>query len=98
MKNYGKIQLLIQARKLIKSGKESFICVALLHIQTTHNSKHSLYLRKWIRHQLNEHTFLNTWVQQKIGPQKYWKNPHRINKMRNTRLAWIDWMISELKK
>ena len=83
------IRILKQARKLIASGQQEFICHAIREVYS--DSAHAL--RTWIREMLVNHGTLESWICMRIG-----NFPHNSTKMRLTRLAWLDAMIAYLEK
>ena len=88
-----KIKLLKAARQKIKSGKHRFICAALRNVNDGEDSPECDYLITWIKEMLGSSYTLDSWLLQEHGiPYSY------SRKYRQTRLAWIDWMIKELEK
>lgn len=107
MLNY--IEILKGARALIKSGRESYICSAISCIEASYNADR---LREWIHKMLGQrHETLGSWMYEhekeyrkamssrRIFSEKSFKQRDLVaKKLRKTRLAWIDWMIEEIKR
>lgn len=92
----SKVEILKEARRLIKTRAEDFVCVAIRmsHVEAPPEDYHQL--RKWIRSMLEGHYVLDDWVEENVpgATEVYlWKE-----KLRVTRLAWIDWMIQQLEE
>jgi hypothetical protein len=94
----SKIRILHRARELIASAKRQYICNAIGH--TTNWSKDGIALKRWIQSMLGPKAgALETWMER--NHPELWEPAtygERIHMLRATRLAWIDWMISELEK
>lgn len=99
------IALLTKARKLIASGEYIFVCNALsaarLNVKDSLRELH--YLHKWINQMLGRHGSLHLWIEWEVipkSPTDYERYYSRAGKkmIRNTRVAWIDWMIDHIKR
>ncbi len=105
-----KIKLLRKARKILEAAPTRYtrlgVCSAITRaryemslgmaddtpaiLNLNNNAK---YLRLWIRRMLNRFSYLNNWLNARGYPANA---DHAM--LRATRLAWIDWMIAELKR
>lgn len=105
-----KIKLLREARKILETTPVKYthlgVCSAITDarykllpgradgipaiLDLNNNAE---YLRIWIRRMLNGHSFLNGWLRNRGYPADT-----DYAMLRATRLAWIDWMIAELKR
>lgn len=86
---------LIAARRLIKSGRYSYICNALESV----GSKHPLRggacrsLRRWIGALLGIYMTYDSWI---IGNHpNLGETRNFADQCRQGRLAWIDWMLTQ---
>lgn len=89
-----KIKALMKARLLIEREDEDYICYALAMVASTNpklaDAKDAL--TDYILDQLSPFSFLGPWQQKTFGI------PGTYIQQRKDRLAWIDWMIEQLKK
>lgn len=93
-------ELLKQVKNMIASGSEVYICVAILRSSGSPSQKSNL--KEWIRVMLNGHYTLESWMRFNL------KNHNTIarnmsdeeydEKLKVTRLAWLDWMIKQCQK
>jgi hypothetical protein len=87
--------ILKKARKLIKSGEERFICFAVSRCRDKAPKK--VYeLEEFIKQELNGYFTLTGWVINELGIDVE-KLPEFQNKIKQTRLNWIDHMIELYK-
>lgn len=97
-----KTDVLIAARRLIEDEKYSYICNAIGDVCRFDN-EHAYDLRKWIRALLGLQgdrdgtRTLDTWVYNEIGHDAYCAEKNIYDKLKETRLRWIDWMIDYWK-
>lgn len=94
-----KSKILKEAREIIKSGQEDFVCIALQLVSERHNYEPTVDTRcqeliDWIRKLLGKDSYtLENWL----------RKHHKVDanygskKLLRTRLAWIDWMILQCK-
>jgi hypothetical protein len=87
--------ILKKARKLIESGKEDFICVAVEEASSMHKDK-SLQIIRFIDKSLHPHYTLGQWVDTQVNYNIY-EDPDYDQRIRQTRLNWIDHMIELYK-
>ena len=87
--------ILKKARKLIESGKERFICFAVIQFRA-YAPKKTYELEEFIKQELNGYFTLTGWVCNELGIDVE-KLPEFQNKMKQTRLNWIDHMIELYK-
>jgi len=92
------------ARELIELGHFRYVCNAIDRSSTelTGSEATSNRLQAWIKSMLG-YTTLETWLRVHCHASEYEVNnciydPELKEKIRNTRLAWLDWMISECEK
>lgn len=88
---------LVSAKAKIQRREVSYVCIALRGVGNADPSRRAAttYLRQYISKQLGQHAFLEGW-----------QDSRRSAKLRNRgfvqarldRLAWIDWMIANLKE
>lgn len=93
------------------SGHSSYICDCISQVCRDNISVHSgqIYsetikndLRNWIGKQLDYKFGLATWLEDEhnikfTNLDHFEMEPEEFHKLQQTRLAWIDWMITELK-
>ena len=98
----AKIKLLNCARKLIKSGKNEYICVALRASRDSYYGIYGFYgydvvreLKSYISNQLGDCTTLDEWIKNR---SRYKNLNQSLKAMRKYRLQWIDWMLSCLRE
>lgn len=105
MKNIAiKIEILKEARKVIAAGRKRGICAAtrLVTSRDDHFSDRDIageQIREYLSRALGRHAYLEQWVASEVGhavPMHGTRAQRR--KMRNTRLAWIDWIIEQYEK
>ena len=104
--NKLKISLLKQARKLVLSKKEQFICIALDQVaRQSANSKAfaaSRSLQEYIHAAMKGSYTLESWIIN--SGKRLGQKPNRIKLsmdkefMINARIQWIDWIIQQLKE
>ena len=84
-------QILKKARKLIVSGQRSYICNAVYKVcEGTDSASKGSKIEEYISKQLDGTFTLNSWLRKRHGI-----NPSiGSRKLKQTRLAWIDWMIA----
>ena len=88
-----KIELLKAARELIQSGEQRVICLALYSVGKSEGVTEYLYLRRWVEEMLGTYNTLDSWLFREHGMPL-----NNSKKLKEPRLAWIDWMIKELEK
>lgn len=92
-----KIDLLKMAKKLIKTKEESYICFAVSRAAYKHENPCAIragdQLEKYIQKALGINTFLSGWQRSNGFDDRVCKA-----RIRQDRLAWIDWMIADYKK
>jgi hypothetical protein len=94
-------EILRGARGLIESEREEFVCIAVQSEKFTGVYHHTNEIRSWIRKAMTidgvMYCTLNSWLNHKgfMRDQNgdYTEDGDYMNKIRKTRLAWIDWMI-----
>lgn len=87
------IQLMRQARKLIESKDEEYICYALAKV----SPKRSGHIKKWILQQLEGQPTYALWLMNTKGFD--WVDVFSsYSKLRKGRIQWIDAMIEYLKQ
>ena len=95
------IKILEFAREYLQEKNGGFICWAIENYRDKDNKSHRVcqeILKNWIRDMLGRYTCLEHWLQLGEGDNKN-VPPYSIEveiKLLQTRLNWIDWMISEL--
>jgi hypothetical protein len=100
------IMLLQRARIRIKGQENSHVCFALQDVVTymlpfgddkrvRQSWAASDYLCDWVHSMLGTYHTLQDWLIKRYG---YSNVVHDTQKLRQTRLKWIDWMINELKE
>jgi hypothetical protein len=92
-----KIAALQWAYKQIKNDCSYYICYALNdYYFKVDNSKKSqkavYYLTNYISKALKGYTFLDNWLVDKENLK--WAKVSNTDKIRRTRLAWIEWMLA----
>jgi hypothetical protein len=96
----SKIRILRRARELIESEQEIFICLAIeCAAKRLERISDGEGLVVWVESMLGGSGTLSDWIRR--NHQELWESAkcdERIRLLRATRLAWIDWMISELEK
>jgi hypothetical protein len=96
----SKIRILRQARELIESGEENFVCLAIEYAaKRLERISAGAELVAWVESMLGDSGTLSGWIRSN-RPELWFSATcdERIRLLRVTRLAWIDWMISELEK
>jgi len=99
------IMLLQRARIRIRDQENSHICFALNDVVTymlplgddkriSQAWAASDYLCDWVHEMLGSYHTLQDWL---IGRHGYSNVVHNTQKLRQTRLKWIDWMIEQLE-
>ena len=83
------IRILKQARILIETNNEDYICLAIYEV--TGERLHPL--RIWVFDMLDGNETLDSWI-----IHNYHSYPETSEKTRPVRLAWIDAMIKYLEK
>lgn len=99
------ISLLEKAKLLIESGEYIFICNALerARFNVTHSQNEVIYLQYWIHKMLGRYDSLHLWIEYEVAiktdeDRELYNSEYRKEKMVNTRLAWIDWMIDHIER
>lgn len=97
-------EFLRRARELLaktECGHNSGLCMAIRAIRVTHETatteKQMKSLLEWVEVSLEGRLWVQCWLLSKIGPKRYWAE-FSLEKLRETRLAWLDWMIMECEK
>ena len=85
------VKILEQARLNIESGRSGYICNAIIW-QHVH-PKQTKQLVEYIGNALEGHETLMTWLRETNQGDHIDSN----SQLKETRLAWIDWMINEWK-
>ncbi len=99
--NKRKIAALRTARELLKSSSDYYVNGICQHLP--HNSA-GLYMRKYITASLVPYPFISGWLRHHEGKAvrasvvKYDVKGALNAKLKETRLAWIDWMIACLEE
>lgn len=93
--NYQLSQTLRAARILIVAKREKFICIALQEVgcRDIKLAPSVRHLRNYITKRLGRSTTLEDWQNNRSALR--YRHPAHILK---DRLAWIDWMIANLKE
>lgn len=102
------LELLREARNLIDLYAESSVCAAIYVASgeeyATPDPKRiraGRYLKRWVMAMISPNVSIFGWLEHRGIPicAMYDKNPDKVReRLRVTRLAWIDWMINELEK
>ena len=87
--------ILKNARKLIKSGKDEYICCAVDYAAKNDKLKGEKII-KFISDSIHPHYTLGHWVESQIHRNIY-EEPDYDQRIRQTRLNWIDHMIKLYK-
>jgi len=87
--------ILKKARKLIKSGKEDFICIAVEEAADC-DIFAAEKITNFISKSLRPHYTLGQWVDAQVNMNIY-EQPDYDQRIRQTRLNWIDHMIELYK-
>ena len=95
------IKILEFAKTYLQENGNGFICWAIERYQDQDNNSHSVcqkILKRWIMDMLYPYNYLDDWLQLVVGKDGI-NTPYGVevrHKLLQTRLNWIDWMISEL--
>jgi hypothetical protein len=87
--------ILKKARKLIKSGKEDFICIAVEEVSNWDKFA-AEKITTFIGKSLHPHYTLGQWVDTQVNYNIY-EDQDYDQRIRQTRLNWIDHMIQLYK-
>ena len=93
------VALLKRARQLVKDNHHSMICFAIGRAEREAvGNGQSHYLQEWIQSMLGPYDTYSEWVRHN-HPRLYegLTYEQRVEKAKQARLAWIDWMIGELQ-
>lgn len=87
-----KISALRYAHKLIKDEQQDYICYALHAYWEKYPKAYDAveYLKEYIDGALCGHMTLASWVKDATGVEQFVAGTEKI---RSTRLAWIEWML-----
>ena len=95
------IEILEFSRNSIENNKERYICYAI-YFQRKGYVDERQYLINWISDMLDNKRTLDSWLFHKhnipYGIPYAFRNNMLEEKIRQTRLNWIDWMINQLKQ
>jgi hypothetical protein len=101
------IQMLTLARLYIESGRDRWVCIALLRARVVLGNVHDelIYLRRWIHNMMGRPSspiFLEAWLVEKKfisqSQKSFMFSFSGRKKMIQTRLDWIEWMINDLRR
>jgi len=107
------IQLLTLARTLIQSETDQCVCFALTSARFMILKRLSIpknlcsdeeyadtnsQLKSWVYSLLEGHSYYGHWLHRNSSVYGNLTHPEKRRASKNGRLAWIDWMISELEK
>jgi hypothetical protein len=87
--------ILKKARKLIESGKDDYVCCAVESVSKNDKSKGEKII-KFISGSILPHYTLGHWIEGQIHRNIY-DDPEYNQRIRQTRLNWIDHMIDLYK-
>lgn len=82
--------ILVETRRIVKSKKELFICVAIEGLGRKYGRKPTKYLITWIRSMLGDWRTLDGWLSVHRG-ESYVRGDTVM-----FRIQWINWMIKQL--
>lgn len=95
-------ELLRKSRHLIATKEHNAICASISYAAGTPNTPQARSLQVWIQSMLGNHSYLNSWLEENgyiIRKRDYnelgYATPETYDKLRATRLAWLDWMIEQ---
>lgn len=89
-----KSEILRGAKKLIQDQRVKYTCNAIKYFTTDKvEQDRAEELVQWIQSLLGKHNTLECWLLHEHGITIYPFDTEYVNKMRRTRLAWIDAMI-----
>lgn len=86
------VKILRNARRIIENHDENYICFAIDSVWNKGCPVSKMQIKSWIRAALDDHYALGGWISTTLGETLDY-NYETYNKLRATRLAWIDWMI-----
>lgn len=102
------IEVLRGARNLIDLDIERYVCAAIYvasdgdHVTQNPNlALTGMYLRRWVMAMLSPYETLGMWLERRGTPVHTMRDENlgmARERLRVTRLAWIDWMIQELEE
>ena len=84
------VVILKYARNKIESEQDTFICLPI-QFGIYRNTNNSQQIVKWISEQIFPHNTLGDWLEAECKINT--SGPQRKDRLRETRLRWIDWMI-----
>ena len=87
--------ILKKARKLIESGEDDYVCCAVEYASKNYKSKGEKIV-KFISDSIHPHFTLGQWIEVSIGWDIY-REDDFDQRIRQTRLNWIDHMIKLYK-
>lgn len=87
------VEILLAARRRIERKQERFICCAIYAVRVG-TIKQKADLKAWVMASLDGFPTYDSWVRRRY-PKLAAKVEH--NDFREARLAWIDWMIKQVK-
>ena len=89
-------EILKQARRRVAACECEFICHALIAEETRETRDQCRALREWISSMLEDCCALEYWLKCSLPEPKLTFSDINADpaKLRNTRLAWLDWMIA----
>ena len=94
-----RVKLLKAAREDIRIGRYTFICQSLGWHRTPWNTWHVDYLQEWVGQMIKPSATYGGWLMLNHRDLATGLTPEQfIEKAREGRLAWIDWMIQEVQK
>jgi hypothetical protein len=84
-------RILAGAKEMIRSGRHQFVCHAVQDAARVYGERHALNrVTERIKFLLDGQLVLNQWIAHHVGESDYVRQDE---KMRQTRLLWIDDMI-----
>lgn len=101
MKPADAIAVLRRARYLFEKGRQVRVCFAIDEAgRQVRKKRVANHLRKWVGASLGNHSCYEDWLirhHPEFAASKDIKSWDHAEKLRPGRIAWIDWMISELE-
>ena len=93
-----RVKLLKAAREDIRIGRYTFICQSLGWHHTPWNTQHVDYLQQWVGQMIKPSVTYGGWLMLNHSDVLDGKTEAETHEgYTQGRLAWIDWMIGELK-
>lgn len=101
--NQLQIEILRRILNLLRTNQVTYICTALTQHQSQEYLEACAHLDRWIKSMLAPHQFLENWLIQNnhVAFQDFNKftdlSTDYPDRLRATRIAWVEWMISQLE-